>query len=290
MYAPRRIRSFVLRAGRVTVAQERALAELWPLFGIDFVGLPLDLDAAFRRSAADRVPPLGAQHSSLDAQHSPLEPERPLSDTGHRARRCLEIGFGAGEVLGALAAANPHIDYLGIEVHRSGVGRLLLQLERARLANVRIICHDAVEVLRTGVPADSFDEVLVFFPDPWHKKRHHKRRLVDCEFVALLADKMAPGGILRLATDWHDYALQMLRVCNANERLSSLSADGGFAPRPDLRQPTRFERRGARLGHGVWDLAYVKRTVERADRSTQEAATNTIDDELHREGSQHHAG
>jgi tRNA (guanine-N7-)-methyltransferase len=268
MYAPRRIRSFVLRAGRVTAAQERALAELWPTFGIDFVAVPLDLDAAFH-----------------DASPEPAT----RRDAGRRARRCLEIGFGAGEVIGALAAANPQVDYLGIEVHRSGVGRLLLHLEREQLKNVRVICHDAVEVLSTGVLADSFDEALVFFPDPWHKKRHHKRRLVDAEFVALLADKMAPGGILRLATDWHDYALQMLGVCNANERLQSLSPEGGFVPRPEFRRPTRFERRGARLGHGVWDLAYVKRALETADRSAQETAPNTVDDELHRQGSQHDA-
>jgi tRNA (guanine-N7-)-methyltransferase len=276
MYAPRRIRSFVLRAGRVTVAQERALAELWPRFGIDFVGLPLDLEAAFRRASPDREPPRDARSPPLDAQRRP--------------RRCLEIGFGAGEVIGALAADNPHIDYLGIEVHRAGVGRLLLHLAQAKVDNVRIICHDAVEVLRTGIQAHSFDEVLVFFPDPWHKKRHHKRRLVDAEFVALLADKIAPGGILRLATDWHDYAEQMLRVCNANESFASLSPDGGFVARPEFRQPTRFERRGARLGHGVWDLAYVKRALDRAARSTQETATNTVDDELHRESGEHHAG
>jgi tRNA (guanine-N7-)-methyltransferase len=120
------------------------------------------------------------------------------------------------------------------------------------------VCHDAVEVLTTAIPNDSFDEMLVFFPDPWHKKRHHKRRLIDAQFVALLADRMAAGGILRLATDWHEYAEQMLAVCNANARWMSLSDDRTFVVRPDFRPPTRFERRGARLGHGVWDLAYRK--------------------------------
>ena len=228
MYAQRRIRSFVLRAGRVTAAQERALNELWPNFGLDFEGVAIDLGAAFGR------------------------------DSGPQAR-CLEIGFGTGEVIGTLAAANPHIDYLGIEVHRSGVGRLLLQAAQAELTNLRVICHDAVEVLGSAVRDESFGEILVFFPDPWHKKRHHKRRLIDTGFVALLADKLTQGGVLRLATDWQEYAEQMLAVCNANDRLESLSPDGTFAARPEFRPPTRFERRGARLGHGVWDLAYVKR-------------------------------
>ena len=233
MYAPRRIRSFVLRAGRVTAAQERALADLWPRFGIEMGAEPLDLDAIFGRS-----------------------PPGPIAGT--RAARCLEIGFGTGEVLGALAAANPDRDYLGIEVHKSGVGRLLLQIEQAALGNVRVVCHDAVEVLKNFIANESFDEMLVFFPDPWHKKRHHKRRLIDPDFVDLLADKMAADGILRLATDWQDYAEQMLAACNANPRWISLSADRTFVARPDFRQPTRFERRGARLGHGVWDLAYRK--------------------------------
>jgi tRNA (guanine-N7-)-methyltransferase len=230
MYPHRRIRSFVLRAGRVTAAQERALTELWPAYGLDFTNGPIDLDVAFGRTAARAAAP-----------------------------RCLEIGFGAGEVIGALAEANPHIDYLGIEVHRSGVGRLLLRAAQAKLENVRVVCHDAVEVLRTAIEDDSFDEILVFFPDPWHKKRHHKRRLIDAEFVALLAAKMRSGAILRLATDWHEYAEQMLAVCNACTQFESLSPDGTYVTRPDFRPPTRFERRGARLGHGVWDLAYRKR-------------------------------
>jgi tRNA (guanine-N7-)-methyltransferase len=230
MHPQRRVRSFVLRAGRVTAAQERALAELWPIYGVEFNGAPIDLDAAFGRPGA-----------------------RPA------ALRCLEIGFGAGEVIGALAETKPHIDYLGIEVHRSGVGRLLLRAEQSKLENVRVICHDAVEVLTHSIQDAAFEEILVFFPDPWHKKRHHKRRLIDAEFVALLADKMQIGGILRLATDWQDYAEQMLAVCNANARLESHSPDETYVARPDFRPATRFERRGARLGHGVWDLAYVKR-------------------------------
>jgi tRNA (guanine-N7-)-methyltransferase len=222
---PRRsIRSFVLRGGRVTAAQERAWAELWPIFGLNFEGTLLDLDAAFGRSAP----------------------------------RCLEIGFGAGEVIGTLAETHPHIDYLGVEVHRAGVGRLLLHAAQTKLANLRIVCHDAVEVLASGIPDCSFDSILIFFPDPWHKKRHLKRRLIDVYFVEMLADKLRPQGILRLATDWHAYAEQMLTVCNVCPRLTTLSADGTYVPRPEFRPETRFERRGTRLGHIVWDLAYEK--------------------------------
>jgi tRNA (guanine-N7-)-methyltransferase len=230
MHPQRRIRSFVLRAGRVTIAQERALSELWPTYGLDFHDAAIDLDAAFGPEAATAPRP-----------------------------RCLEIGFGAGEVIGALAETHPEVDYLGIEVHRSGVGRLLLRADEGKLANLRVVCHDAVEVLKLGIADASFDEVLVFFPDPWHKKRHHKRRLIDAEFIALLGTKIKQGGILRLATDWQDYAEQMLAVANANPDLESLSADGTYVERPDFRPATRFERRGARLGHGVWDLAYRKR-------------------------------
>ncbi|HWJ35886.1 MAG TPA: tRNA (guanosine(46)-N7)-methyltransferase TrmB [Steroidobacteraceae bacterium] len=232
MHVQRRIRSFVLRAGRVTAAQERALIELWPTYGLDFSSAPIDLDVAFGRASSPGAAP-----------------------------RCLEIGFGAGEVIGALAEANSHIDYLGIEVHRSGVGRLLLRADQAKLENLRVVCHDAVEVLSTAIPDDAFDEILVFFPDPWHKKRHHKRRLIDGKFVALLADKMRSRGVLRLATDWQEYAEQMLAVCNAEPKFESLSADGTYVARPEFRPTTRFERRGARLGHGVWDLAYAKRTA-----------------------------
>ncbi len=229
MQTHRRIRSFVLRAGRTTAAQERALRELWPAYGIDLTTAPLDLATVFARG-----PP-----------------------------RCLEIGFGAGEVIGTLAETNPHIHYLGIEVHRAGVGRLLLRAHQSALKNLRVICNDAVDVLRDHIADASFDEILVFFPDPWHKKRHHKRRLIEASFVSLAAAKLRTGGILRLATDWQAYAEQMLTVCNANPALQSLSPDSTYVPRPAFRPPTRFERRGARLGHGVWDLAYAKRQDER---------------------------
>jgi tRNA (guanine-N7-)-methyltransferase len=253
MQTERHIRSFVLRAGRMTPAQERALTELWPTYGLDMSAEPLDLGAIF----------------------------------GRRGPRCLEIGFGVGEVIGSLAENHPHIDYVGIEVHRPGVGRLLLRAEQARVRNLRVICHDAVEVLKDRIPNDSFDEILVFFPDHWHKKRHHKRRLIDPAFVASAAAKLRSGGVLRLATDWQAYAEQMLAVCNASPHLASLSADRTYVPRPDFRPATRFERRGARLGHGVWDLAYTK--LEAAAPS-KEAATNSVDHELHCEGGENHAG
>jgi tRNA (guanine-N7-)-methyltransferase len=254
MQRQRRIRSFVLRAGRMTPAQERAMAELWPAYGVDLGDAPLDLEAIF----------------------------------GRRAPRCLEIGFGIGEVIGSLAQAHPHIDYLGIEVHRPGVGRLLLRAGQSNLRNLRIICHDAVEVLKDKIGNDAFDEILVFFPDPWHKKRHHKRRLVEPEFAALAADKLRVGGVLRLATDWQDYAEQMLAVCNNIPRLASLSADLTYVERPSFRPPTRFERRGARLGHGVWDLAYAK--VAAPGMPSEKAAANPVDDELNGQGGENHAG
>ena len=224
MREPRRIKSFVLRAGRTTAAQERALTELWPRFGVSPEDL-IDLDTVF----------------------------------GRRARRCLEIGFGVGEVIGALAEQHPEVDYLGIEVHKAGVGRLLLRAAEADLKNLRIVNADAVEVLNEHLPDACLDEILVFFPDPWHKKRHHKRRLIDSGFAALLARKLRAGGVLRLATDWQDYAEQMLSVLNAETAFESLSPQGQYVPRPEFRPATRFERRGARLGHGVWDLAYLRR-------------------------------
>jgi tRNA (guanine-N7-)-methyltransferase len=219
---PRSIRSFVTRAGRITPAQQRALAELWPKYGIEFAPRPLDLTAAFGRAA-------------------------PCT---------LEIGFGNGEHLVALAIAHPQRSFLGVEVHRPGVGRLLLALEARALDNVRIICHDAVEVLERQLASESLAEVLILFPDPWPKKRHHKRRLIQRPFVELLATRLAPGGALHLATDWQPYALQMLETLSAVAGLTNLAGRGAFAARPRERVTTRFERRGERLGHEVWDLAF----------------------------------
>ena len=219
----RPIRSFVMRTGRMTTGQTRALEELWPRYGVEFSPEPLSLDALFGRTAP----------------------------------RTLEIGFGNGEHLAALATAHPERDYLGIEVHRPGVGHLLLLAATNNLTNVRASSHDAVEVLREQIPAGSLDEVLVLFPDPWHKKRHNKRRLIQPPFVELLAGKLRPGGVLRMATDWEEYALQMLEVLRgASGSFENESPTGDWMPRPEERAPTRFEKRGARLGHGVWDLAY----------------------------------
>ena len=221
---PRSIRSFVTRAGRITEAQQRALDELWPKYGVEFSPQPLDLDALF----------------------------------GRRAPRVVEIGFGNGENVAALAGAHPERDYLGIEVHRAGVGRLMLAAETAQLRNVRIVCHDAVEVLERQIVAGSLAEILILFPDPWHKKRHHKRRLIQPAFVERVVTRLEHGGMLRLATDWEPYAMQMLEVLSACTSLQNTSADGRFIERPAERVQTRFEKRGARLGHGVWDLAFQR--------------------------------
>jgi len=221
----RPIRSFVMRTGRMTVGQTRALEELWPKYGVEFSAEPLSLDSLFGRAA-------------------------PCT---------LEIGFGNGEHLAALAAAHPERDYFGIEVHRPGVGHLLLLASLNNLTNVRASSHDAVEVLREQIAEGSLDEVLVLFPDPWHKKRHHKRRLIQPPFVELVASRLRQGGVLRLATDWKEYALQMLEVLSAAKTLFiNLSPTGDWMPRPEERAPTRFEKRGARLGHGVWDLAFIR--------------------------------
>ena len=220
----RAVRSFVARAGRMTVAQERAWRELWPAYGIADSGDTLDLDALF----------------------------------GRAARRTLEIGFGNGESLVALAAAHPEEDFLGIEVHRPGVGHLMLRAEALGLGNLRVACRDAVEVIGQRLPDESLDEVLLYFPDPWPKKRHHKRRIVQPPFVALVARKLKSGGRFRLATDWEHYAGQMLDTLAASPQLTNECASG-FAPRPESRPLTRFESRGQRLGHGVWDLSYRKR-------------------------------
>lgn len=233
----RRIRSFVLRAGRITPAQQRALDEVWPRLGIDI--------------PAAAAPPAPSISLDLDAAF------------GRRAPRTLEIGFGNGENLLALAAAHPERDFIGVEVHRAGVGHLLLRADEAGLANLRVICHDAVEVLERHIAPGSLDEVLVLFPDPWHKKRHHKRRLIQPAFVDLLVSRLRTGGRLQLATDWEPYAQQMLEVLSACGALRNLApADGsiqaGFVPRPAWRALTRFERRGHRLGHGVWDLSFER--------------------------------
>jgi tRNA (guanine-N7-)-methyltransferase len=218
----RRIRSFVLREGRMTPAQQRAFDDHWSRFGLDYTGHERDLDATF----------------------------------GRHAPRVLEIGFGNGE---ALAWASEHDlarDYIGVEVHGPGVGRLMNALAARDASNVRLYKHDAVEVLENEIPVGSLSEVRIWFPDPWHKKRHNKRRLVQPAFVALLASRMAPGGLLHLATDWEAYAEHMRETMEAAEGWRNRVGPGETAERPAWRIETHFERRGTRLGHGVWDYLY----------------------------------
>ena len=220
----RPVRSFVRREGRMTPAQRRALEALWPRYGVEPPARPLDPAAVFGR-------------------HAPL---------------ALEIGFGDGAVLAAMAAARPDWDFLGVEVHRPGVGRLLARLEREGLQNVRVACADAVEVLRDWLPDGALAAVYIFFPDPWPKKRHRKRRLVQPAFGGLLVRKLAPGARLHLATDWEDYAAHMRAVLEATAGLRNLAGAGAWAERPAERPPTKYETRGRRLGHRVFDLAYVR--------------------------------
>jgi len=211
------------------------MQELWPAFGLDFDPLRgFDLDAMFAR----------------------------------RAPRTLEIGFGNGENLATLASAHRERDYLGIEVHRAGVGRLLQTARDAQLTNLRVVSHDAVEVLEQSIAPGTLDEVVILFPDPWHKKRHHKRRLVQPSFVALLANRLRAGGRLSLATDWEPYAEWMLEAIATEPAFENLAPDARYVPRPGWRTLTRFEQRGERLGHGVRDLAFRRR----AELPSSEAA------------------
>jgi tRNA (guanine-N7-)-methyltransferase len=219
----RPIRSFVLRQGRMTLGQNAALEKLWPLFG---------LDSAQDFNATDTF--------------------------GRDAPLILEIGFGNGESLAQMALQAPEEDFLGVEVHRPGVGHLLLKVAELGLRNVRVYCADAVDVLQHRIPSNSLHRVHVFFPDPWQKKRHHKRRLVNAGFVALVADRLKPGGVLHCATDWEDYALHMLAVLEASARLRNQAGKGCIGERTAGRPLTKFEARGQRLGHGVWDLLFEK--------------------------------
>jgi len=219
----RRIRSFVLRQGHLSKGQERALEEFGPQFCLDYRPELLDLNAAF----------------------------------GRVAPKVLEIGFGMGQATAEIAAGAPQTDFLGVEVHTPGVGSLLKLTGEQGLSNIRIIQHDAVEVLENMIAPDALDGAHIFFPDPWHKKRHNKRRLVQPAFLKLLVSRIKPGGYVHLATDWEDYAIQMLEVLSGETSLEN-TADG-YAPRPDYRPLTKFENRGIKLGHGVWDLVFKKR-------------------------------
>jgi tRNA (guanine-N7-)-methyltransferase len=223
----RPIRSFVLRQGRVSNAQRRAHETLMPLYGVPFTGRPasslLDLETIFGRSAP----------------------------------RFLEIGFGMGETTAVIAKAHPQNDYLAAEVHTPGVGSLLKQIEELGLTNIRIVQHDVVEVLQHALPPECLDGVHIFFPDPWPKARHHKRRLIQPEFVALLCRHLKPGGYIHAATDWKEYADQILQVFRSEPQLANTVVD--YASRPEYRPLTKFEQRGLRLGHGVWDLIFRKK-------------------------------
>ncbi len=209
----------------MTAAQSRALEELWPTYGVEDAGTVLDLDAIF----------------------------------GRQAPRTIEVGFGDGELLVTLAAAHPERDYLGFEVHTPGVGHCLLRAAELNLSNVRVMRADAVEMLTHCIPPDSLDEVMIYFADPWPKKRHHKRRIVQTAFATLLASRLRMGGSLRLATDWVPYAEWMRDVLDPHPDFVNVAGLAGYVPRPAERPVTKFERRGERLGHEVRDLHYRRR-------------------------------
>ncbi len=218
----RSIRSFVLRQGHMTAAQQRAIDNLWPRFGADYQDGGADLSALF----------------------------------GRKAPKVLEIGFGMGTATAEIAKRLPEKDFLAIDVHGPGVGNLLKLVEEMQLSNIRVMRHDAVEVVENMLADESLDGIHIFFPDPWHKKRHHKRRLIQPPFVAKLLPKLKIGGYIHLATDWEEYAVQMLEVLGGFEQLQNTAAD--YAPTPDYRPETKFEARGKRLGHGVWDLVFIR--------------------------------
>ena len=221
----RHIKSFVLRQGKITSGQLNAINILLPTYGIKYQTTQIDLDAAFN-SKKDKI---------------------------------LEIGFGMGAATWQIAKQNPDNDYLGIEVHAPGVGTLLMSMVEHNVNNIRIIQHDAIEVLKDMIHDDSITGFHIYFPDPWHKKKHHKRRIIQHEFINLLYSKLKLGGYIHLATDWEHYALYMLQVLNQNPRLQNQSPDNTFVDRPECRPLTKFEQRGINLGHNVWDLIFLAR-------------------------------
>ena len=225
----RPIKSYVLREGRITTGQKKALDDLLPVYGIDSESAHgfIDLNGVFGRSNS----------------------------------KILEIGFGDGGAILQMAQANPDIDYLGIEVHRPGVGRLLLQIESLNLMNIRVACTDGADFLRKHISPGSLSGINLFFPDPWHKKKHNKRRIVQPAFVDIVVDKLAPGGVFHFATDWQDYAEAALEVLAQNSRLINLAGQGNYSPRPESRPLTKFEQRGHRLGHGVFDIVMQKQSL-----------------------------
>jgi tRNA (guanine-N7-)-methyltransferase len=219
----RHIRSYVLRQGRVTVAQQRAVDTLQAVYGIPYAPAPLNLKTAFGRAAP----------------------------------KILEIGFGMGDSTASIAQENPQNDYLCLEVHTPGVGNLFKVMGEQNISNIRIVQHDAVEVLRDMIGDGTLDGVHIFFPDPWHKARHNKRRLIQAPFIEKLMKKLKPGGYIHVATDWENYAQQVLQVLSDEPLLENTATD--YAPRPDYRPLTKFEKRGINLGHGVWDLVFIRK-------------------------------
>jgi tRNA (guanine-N7-)-methyltransferase len=235
----RPIRSFVLRTGRMGTGQERALSELGPRYVLPFEQKLLDLNAL--KSIAFSADFIRAD-GQKDLKNSPV---------------VLEIGFGMGDATAKIAQALPETFFIACEVHTPGVGALLRLIGEQEIPNIRIVQHDAVEVLAQMIGKESLDGIHIFFPDPWHKKRHHKRRLIQPAFVATLCEHLKPGGYLHLATDWQPYAEQMLQVLSSEPALQNTAAD--YAPKPAYRPETKFERRGLKLGHGVWDLVFRKK-------------------------------
>ncbi len=220
----RKILSFVKRNGRMRPGQKRAIENLWPVYGIEYKPELLDLNLVF----------------------------------GRDAKKNLEIGFGMAENLISVSQSKPDEDFIGIEVYEPGLGHALLQIEEFGIKNTRVMKHDAVDVLSHQIADSSLDSISIFFPDPWHKKKHNKRRLINDEFSQLMAKKIKPGGIAYMATDWEDYAEQMLKVFSNNSAFENTSPCGDYCERMDFRPITKFEKRGKRLGHGVWDLIFQK--------------------------------
>ena len=220
-----RIKSFVIRAGRMTESQQKGWSSVFPEHGFTLSERRFDWDRSFAVAG----------------------------------RRVLEIGFGMGDSLVAMADQNPQDRYLGIEVHRPGVGKLLSEVDKRGIKNLKVFAEDAVQVLEEAIPQESIDLLQIFFPDPWHKKRHHKRRLIQPDFVELLVSRLSAAGHLHLATDWQPYAEHMMEVLSANALLLNTAGQNNYIVRPESRPETKFERRGHRLGHGVWDLLFEKR-------------------------------
>ncbi len=224
----RTIRSFVMRAGRTTLGQEKALQEVWPVFGLDVKDGLINFCEVF----------------------------------GREAPTVLEIGFGMGESLVSMAKAAPEMNFIGIEVHKPGVGRLLSRIAEENLTNIRIYAEDAIEVLADCIPDNSLHTLQLFFPDPWHKKKHHKRRIVQADFAQTIKAKLLVGGCFHMATDWQNYAEHMMEIMEQAAGFNNKAGANNYSPQPETRPVTKFQRRGEKLGHGVWDLIYLRQVEQ----------------------------